>query len=201
MSDTKTKKTRKRNINVSNEDLSRYREEGNNSPSPMATMLRTLPDAEAKKLIQRTENAVEKASKSALDSDETYQTARKTFEAAKNTYYRTKNSLVITDVMIDNPDFDPDAPAGDSNPKQIKVQRDKFQVRVAILEAQIDEITRKRSVAASEVADGSDPKVSEGILHKNMRLARDRKRALARKAMGLNGSGKETPPEVLNDGE
>jgi hypothetical protein len=202
MSDTmkKNKKTRIRSINISDETLARYREEGSENPSPMAVMLQSLPDVDAKKLIQRTENAVEKVSKSALDKDQAYQEALKTFNAAKNTFYRTRNSLNLVDVTIPNPAFDSDAPVGDSNPETVVVKRDKFQVRIATLQSQIEEIERKRSVAASEVADGKGD-LPEGVLHKNMREARNRKRALARRAIGLNGSQEPTPDDVLTDGE
>ena len=197
MSDKNTTKTRKRRITITNERLKTARE----GDGEMATMLRMLPDAEAKKILQRMENAVEKSSKTALDNDEAYQAARKHFESCKNTYYRTRDKLTVQEVNVPNPDFDPDAPESEGNPRTITIERNGFESRrVALLEKIADE-DRKEAEAAEQVADGSDPNVPEGILHRNMREARDRKRALARKAMGLNGSDQETPDDVLNDGE
>ena len=202
MSDTKTtKKTRKRAITVTDEALANYREIGNDNPSPMAVLLRGLPDIEAKKIIQRSENVAEKASKSALDNDENYQTARKGFEAAKNTYYRTRNKLNVTQVRIPNPDFDPDEEVSGENPEMIIIERDQYQTQVASLEAKIAEVLAQRAAAAGEVADGTDPNIPEGVLHRNMREAKARKRALARQVMGLNGTDAETPEDVLTDGE
>jgi len=209
MSDKETK-TRERKVTVTDEMLKSYREIGSETPSPMATLLRTLPDAEAKKQIQRIENAVEKNSKDRLASDEGYQSARKLFEAAKNTFYRTRNKLTVEDVSIENPDFDSDQPVSEENPAKIIIKRNGFESRRAALREKIAEEDAKEASAAAETATGEnfDPKqeisetnMPEGVLHKNMREAQERKRALARKAMGLNGTDQETPPEVLTDGE
>jgi len=175
MPEKTTTKTRKREITVTDETLAETRE----GDSPMAVMLRALPDSDAKKIIQRIENAVEKSSKGKLENDETYQTARKHYESCKNTFYRTRNKLNVDEIS----------------------KLDGFQTRVASLKAKIAEIEKEREGAAALVQDDRSDVRPEGKLHENMRLAQIRKRALARKCMGLNGSETPTPEDILTDGE
>jgi len=193
-------KTRKRTITITDAQLATYCETGNENPSPFALLLRGMDAAEAKKIIQRSERAVETGSKDKLEKDKDYQTAKTGYESAKNTLYRTRAKLNVVDVSVPNPDFNSEQPVSEENPETVIIQRNGFQTKIEGLREKIREEEKAWETAEEQTADGTNPKFPEGKLHENMRKTRERKDALARKALGLNGTSTPTPAEALTDG-
>jgi hypothetical protein len=173
------KKTRNRTVTVTDESLSIWRENESDTPSPYASFLRSLPDEEAKRQIQRTENTMEKNGKGKLADSEVYQTALKFFNKTKNTFYRLTGKLSVDE----------------------KTGLDGFQRQILGLEEKKAEILKERSTAAADAATGRDKGIPEGKVHAEMRKAQERKRALARQVMDLNGTDTPTPDDILTDGE